>query len=427
MFILYCFMVFASQFKHILSFNIMGVYINPVRISFAALILFDIFSHHGKFSFKKKNNIWLMVLLAWNIWSLISFLWVKEKSDLLSTEIILFEALGYIYYAQQLVTTRERAASVINMLLAACVVHNALGWMEITTKIYLFTRYTEKYSTLGYPVSTFTNTNNYGFYLALMCVVLVGIVFVSKNKLYRLAGAALLASSLLLLFKTGSRGAIIDVFIGMIFFALLLRKNLKFTLVIGSLVVAVLILMAISPEVFTALEDIYQKAFDVNVNAASGSDYYRMNMLENGMDFYASSYGFGIGAGNIEYWMEHYGTRFTNNIFNIHNWWIEILVGSGTVMFILVAAAWIITYKNLIHKYIIGYRRNFICTMITFGIVYGVGCISPSTLYSSEWPWMLLALFFYFSDNTEVLSAVTVSSERRKRLVIKLGKRALSI
>ncbi len=425
LFVLYCFLIFMSQFQYVLSFGFAGISFTPVRVCLLVMILYDLFTKRGKFTIQKKNNIWLIVLLIWNIWSMISVIWVKNPSGLLMVEIVLFEALGFIFYGQKLITNAERVRTVLGVLFGACVIHNALGWLEITTKIYLFSKYTEKYSTYGYPVSTFTNTNNFGFYLALMCMVLVGILFVSKNRIYRIASIALLASSVMLIFKTGSRGAILDLVIGALLFALLLRKNLKFTLVVISLVGVGLIMLVAFPSLFDGIERIYQNAFNVNVEAVSGSDFYRMQILANGMDFYIDSYGFGVGAGNIEYWQGHYATRFTNNIGQMHNWWLEALVGSGTVIFILVVAAWLITYRKLIQQYILGTRRNLTATLITFGIIFGVGCVSPSTLYHSEWAWAMLAIFFLISNDPGIMATTVPEAVKKRRIAIRFGKRAL--
>ncbi len=426
-FILYCATIFASQFKYILSFSISGVYFSPVRILMLTLIVYDLIKQRGKIRIHKTgNNIWLITMLVWNIWTLISLFWAKERIDLIKTEVVLFEAMCFIYYAQKLITSVERSVKVIRVLLAACVIHNALGWLEITTKIYFFSRYTEKYSKLGYPVSTFTNTNNYGFYLAMMSVVLLGIIFISNKSSVRIFSTALLASSVFLLFRTGSRAAIMLTVIGIVLFALLLRKSLRFFFVTILFVLAGAVAIMAFPDLLHSLESMYQSAFKVNLNAVSGSDFYRINMIQNGMDFFWQSYGFGIGAGNVEYWMEHYGTQFTNYIYNLHNWWLEILVGSGVIVFVTVLIAWGSTYKKLIFKYIAGYRRNVICTLITFGVTFALGCISPSSLYSSEWPWLLLALFFFYSECPDLLPQPETATARKARVKFSLKKQALS-
>lgn len=114
--------------------------------------------------------------------------------------------------------------------------------------------------------------------------------------------------------------------------------------------------------------------------------------------------------------MQNYGTRFTNHVNNLHNWWIEILVGSGVVVFAAVIIAWLSSYRKLILKYISGYNRNAVSVLISFGIVYAIGCIAPSTLYSAEWPWFMLGLYFFFIDNVDLLGSPEHKLSERKRI-----------
>lgn len=173
------------------------------------------------------NNRWLVALLVWNIWNCISIVWAKDTRGLISTEIIIFEALAFIYYGQKLITSKERFVQLIDTLTMAVFAHNCLGWLEVTRKIYLFSRYSDKYSRLGYPVSTFTNTNNYGFYLALMAIMLLTVFLSTQNIRRKIVSGGLFVSSILLLVRTGSRGAIIAFVFGVILFTLITMRNKK--------------------------------------------------------------------------------------------------------------------------------------------------------------------------------------------------------
>ena len=399
MFFLYCLCAFSSQFKYILSFSFHGLYVNPVRVCLVILIIWDLVAHQGRIKYRKTgNNKWLIALLIWNLWNCLSVVWAKDTRGLISAEIIIFEAFVFVYYGQKLITTKERFIQLIDTLTLAVFVHNCLGWLEVTRKVYLFSRYSDKYSRLGYPVSTFTNTNNYGFYLALMAIMLIAVFVSTKNIKRKTVGGLLLVSSVLLLIRTGSRGAIIAFLLGVVTYALIMMKNKKMA---GRIVLSLLVfgtVILINRSFRNVIVAIMEKAFTMDVNAATGSDFYRMNMYANGMDFFIDSIGLGVGAGNVEFWMEHYGTRFTNYIYNLHNWWLEILVGSGVIVTFYVLYTWFYYYKQLIVEFrmrgLSNYNRLILSGLMSVGGVYAVGCISPSSLYSSEWPWFLLALFF---------------------------------
>ena len=395
----YCFCLFLSQFKYIFSFSVAGVYINPIRIALLALIVFDIIINHGKIQYNSKGNCeWIVALLAWNVWTVLSLVWAQSKSSVVSSGIILFEAFLFVYYGQRLITDTGKLKKVLNSLFAALVFHNFLGWMEVSTKVYLFSIYSEKYSMYGYPVSTFTNTNNFAFYLSLMAILLLIAISIEKRKLQKVIYICLLVSSLVLNVKTGSRGSVIALLAGVLIYVLLMAKSRKIVFRIIAVAAVIALFLWLNPGVYSYILEIIGKAFDINTSASTGTDYYRMNAYANGLDFYFDTYGLGVGPGNVEYWMTNYGTRFTNNIPNLHNWWLEILVGSGTVIAAIVAVTWIKYYIKLIKAYRSDKTRNearyIICGAISFGVVFAIGCISPSTLYSFEWPWALLAVFF---------------------------------
>lgn len=56
-------------------------------------------------------------------------------------------------------------------------------------------------------------------------------------------------------------------------------------------------------------------------------------LLINGLDFLQQSHYMGIGAGNVEPWMAKYGVKV--NKVNLHNWWGEVLVNFGVLIFVL--------------------------------------------------------------------------------------------
>lgn len=405
MFSLYCICVFLSQFKYILSFSLAELYISPIRIALLALILFDIIKNRGKIRYKTKGNCgWCMALLAWIVWAVLSLVWAQSKSSVVSTGMILFEAFLLVYYGQRFITDTDKFKKVLNVLFGALLIHNILGWIEVTMNLYFFSIYTEKYTLYGYPVSTFTNTNNFAFYLSLMSMLLIIAISIEKRKLQKIIYICLLVSSVFLNVKTGSRGSIIALVAGILIYAMIIVKSRKAALRILGISAAVALFLWLNPSAYSYIEQIIGKAFDINTSASTGSDFYRMNAYANGIDFYFDSYGFGVGPGNVEYWMTNYGTRYTNNIPNLHNWWLEILVGSGSVIAIVVVVTWVRYYINLISAYISSKARNaewyIICGIISFGVVFAIGCISPSSLFSSEWPWGLLAVFFLAYSKT---------------------------
>ena len=112
------------------------------------------------------------------------------------------------------------------------------------------------------------------------------------------------------------------------------------------------------------------------------------------------TYLLGTNIGNIETHMTHYATK-TSNVLNIHNWWMEVLVSSGIIVFI--------NYIYIYIKQIIFYYKNinrasdrtinrisqaFLCFMITFIL----GSITSSPIFPTEWMWTAFCVIFTFPE-----------------------------
>ncbi|MFP3339948.1 O-antigen ligase family protein, partial [Micrococcus sp. SIMBA_131] len=64
-----------------------------------------------------------------------------------------------------------------------------------------------------------------------------------------------------------------------------------------------------------------------------GSLDIRANILKNVQYYFAESMGFGVGAGNADYFLKN-EPIFPIGVFsNVHNWWGEILVNYGAIVF----------------------------------------------------------------------------------------------
>ena len=186
--------------------------------------------------------------------------------------------------------------------------------------------------------------------------------------------------------------------VGLSFFVVLALRNIKVIKYTVTLLVLFIGIMLFSENINNQVTTIINDAFAVDVSATQGTDFYRTNAYLNGIDFLKKTYGFGVSPGNVEYWMENYGERFTNNTKPLHNWWLEVAVSSGLIISILMIRVWIKYYIDLFKLYISKNKKKnellIISLVMSMGLVYAIVCISPSSLYKIEWPWALLSIFF---------------------------------
>src|SRR5690606_27985022 len=71
----------------------------------------------------------------------------------------------------------------------------------------------------------------------------------------------------------------------------------------------------------------------------------RWYLLMYGLRFLRESHFMGVGAGNVEARMEAYRELLDNKV-NIHNWWAEILVNFGVIVFALYVVFYVLDRKS---------------------------------------------------------------------------------
>jgi teichuronic acid biosynthesis protein TuaE len=119
------------------------------------------------------------------------------------------------------------------------------------------------------------------------------------------------------------------------------------------------------------------------------------------MHFVYSTAGFGVGAGNAEYWMAHYSRYYTFGILDPHNWWLELLINYGVFIF----AGYILFFASILrqlwraHKEIDG-PQLMICEALLMSLVgFLVATLSSSSVMALTPQWILLAFALAFIVN----------------------------
>jgi teichuronic acid biosynthesis protein TuaE len=85
----------------------------------------------------------------------------------------------------------------------------------------------------------------------------------------------------------------------------------------------------------------------------------------------------------------------TQGIVNMHNWWMEILVGYGIIVFIMYIIFFCKLLIHLIKKYKLS--RNRIDYSVSLGMIFSmtgfiIGSTSSSSNLNSEWLWVFWAI-----------------------------------
>ncbi|GKU84550.1 hypothetical protein NCCP28_39460 [Niallia sp. NCCP-28] len=262
----------------------------------------------------------------------------------------------------------------------------------------------------SYPTAVFFNQNDFAAFLSISLFFYLAAAKNCSKKWSRNSALLLSCISLYLIYLTESRASILAIIVGIIFYIFILANKKIKTIILTFLIVSGIAGVFIAlPKItytihqWTIMSSIYEQ------NNALPSNLARMNLLKNTFYYVTDTYGLGVGAGNIPYYLERYAIFPTGGVFQVHNWLAEIagnfgifiLLGYIGMFFYLSLSLYRIytefhhpTYKMLIESCLVGM------------IVFLVSSISPSSVINLYFHWVFLGF---------VTSTVAVFKQMRQK------------
>ena len=361
-------------------------------------------------SFKIHRNSYaagmVTVYLLWWVWALCSVLWAMSLGSWLQAMVLLTlgisSIVGIFLWTRDYVQWRTLIKAVWVMMTFLSI----WGLFEITTNTYLLADLgkLDKYSTFvtqpwtRIPITYLANQNDYATILLATLPINLILMNTTKNSLKKLLTLLCMLLSTFLIFQSGSRMSLL---MALAFYGIyvLLGVRWDFTrkqvLTTGSIVLTLAILaFAFVPPIRGMVTDLIY----ILPRPVISGDVGRMNMWRNGLMYLGKTFGLGVGAGNIEVWMETFGPLPTNNIFNIHNWWLEILVGYGAFIFI----AYVLGYALMIYrlfnlkKFVNRMHQKIMNAFISFLLVFIGASITSANNMLIEWHWVFFGLIIAY-------------------------------
>lgn len=399
--------------------SIIGVNLFSVDLGFFKLSLYRILillspfvfvyvSLENKKSLKDGSNfIYFQFLLFWLFYSICTLIWVKDFAGWIKAFSFLLCGTITSWFIGWSFSNKKDWFNAMKAVEILALIFGTLGLYEVITGNYMFITsdnllYYENLSlsesTVGLriPVSIFGNSNDFSLFILFAIWNSVGLFKVKINKPGKIISMVLVFYFMFLLFVSQSRSGFIALIFGLfvLFLISLKRFSIQKRILLG---ISAMILLLLAASWIIARKDMYGSL--LTIDTGSGSDQIRVNLIKNGLQFLKSSFFLGVGLGNIEYYMASDPEFFTNNIVNIHNWWLEILVSSGIIVFILYIWIYLRSLWKLLNMSILNSDRDilnisacFFCFLFTFLI----GAIGSSSLIPSEWLWPVMALIMSF-------------------------------
>ena len=381
----------------IFALNVGFFHLHPFRACILLLIFLlfkDLLKERKiKINKQKENYYSIGFMTVWVIYAFFSLAWVKDYTGWSKSLYFLVNGLIiYIGFSKYLIEKSDilkafRAASIIIGM------HMIIGWYEIFTGNYLFLEFDRLgwYTINKFPVSSFTNVNDFATFMLFSVCVFYICLMNAKSKVAKGLYFLSLISSVLLIGASKSRANLLGLIISiMIFVILSIRyKKTRYGLLILFSVAFVVVLF--KPEILTNLISSINENLNFNFSSESGSDGIRMSLIKNGLYFLACTLGFGVGSGNIEYWMEYRARNETFEILNMHNWWAEILVAYGFIIFVLYLVFYVKLFVSFYRKY--KFSKDKVDRFMSLGIMcfmvgFVIGSMSSSSNIGSQWLWV---------------------------------------
>ena len=391
--------------------------------------------------FWKKDKYAMIFHFVWLLYALLSIFWVKDYLAWFKS--IFFLSVGFvsIIVAQKYIDSDRRINDILVLVSVAIIINIIMGISDITTGNYLFINESRllKYRANRYPAGWFYNTNDFATMMFVGFNVCFILIQTFKNRLLKVLYTIATSGTLVLILYTTSRANIYGIIIsGIVLFVCgLYSKKPK---IIVSLILVVLVALLVftfaRPKVLdfkkyvesaklevssldhvdsskSQVEVINQSHSEPDIN--SSSENTRINLLLNGFVFLKKTYGFGVGSGNTEYWMENFSIYPVGIITNMHNWWGEILTNYGIIIFI----GYMVYYCRVglfsLLKVLQSKEQGEVpyISIMTISILAGFvfSLMSSSSNFSAEWLW---AFFGILSAHQNIIAQCDVDIERSK-------------
>lgn len=405
-----CYLVFITGFfgAALFPINLGAFTLFPYRIFLLllwGLFLLRVFIQ-GKLILPQSGiRLYMSFFAIWMAYAMISLGWATAKGDAIRHIVFLFMGVSLLFFVTYYFRNLNDFIKLYWIWFGVFCVLVILGFWEHLTGQHLPVSgfFGETRARFMYrPTGVFKNPNDYATFLSLSTPFALGLVRYARSRLAKLTGIGTVFAAFYLIVITGSRANILAVLLAVAFLLLFLSKlkqKVKVAFISAIFLIIALMIMPgpiqeFSSKVVTEVGSIADQA-----KLEYGSIAVRVNLVKNALEFLYSTAGFGVGAGNAEYWMANYARHNTFGILNPHNWWLEILTNYGVFIFGGYITIYIGIIRNLWHNWqntVDRKERMVVEALLVAFIDFVVASISSSSIMAFKPQWMLFAFALAF-------------------------------
>jgi len=352
--------------------------------------------YHRRFPRRVYVTPFLLFLALWLAWTLVSLIWAADKTSGIRYSIFLLMMASLAGGSVLAINSVKALRAALLLLLVVFGAALAVGLLEILTDLRLPTS-----GLVGRPdryqwaiTSIFHNQNDFATYIALWLPFLLAVPFFARRVSALLAAIAGSLLSVYCLLYTGSRTNLLALALTVpsLLLILAIRKGthsrwwqwvLGIALVCAVVFAAYLGMQGALPGFRLPDIGIQHWRFDTlstEMEAGTGSGGTRLKLIAGGLAAALDSRLLGVGPGNAEYHLRQMPGLET--VYNLHNWWLEVLVNGGLLVF----AGYLLFYAGLVwglFRVAVKTKRAlmaFAATALLAALAgYTFGALSPSS------------------------------------------------
>jgi len=351
-----------------------------------------------------KVKPYLLLLGAWFVYAVLSLGWAIAKLDAITDIVFLFMALSIVFFVVYYFSNLKDLKRLYCLWLFILAVFIIIGTVEHITGYHIRLKDIAgaNPASIYRPRAVFHNTNDFATFLALSIPFAMVLLNRSKKSISRLFGACCTVGGLYLILAAGSRANLLAVLLEVAFCLLFLRsfkRRLRIASVGGVLIMVLLIFLpGPSRGIFQDIAKSVTGPVE-QIDQGTGSAATRLSLLQNGLVSLYQTAGLGVGAGNIEQWIENHQVYDTHGLTSLHNWWGEVLFNYGVFVF----AGYVLFYLGLvlrlysIHRNLRDGVEKTICEALLIALVgFFFASISSSSIMALRFQWYLFGFALAF-------------------------------
>lgn len=380
----------------------------PYRVFVITLWLISllyVFMNRGKVSINHiKIKPYIRFLVLWFSYAVLSLIWAVSRIDATVEIFFLFMGMSIILFVVYYFADIEQFKLFYYLWLLILVLSIGMGIRDFVIGQTLspggnVIQFGNEFA----PRSFYKFQNFFSVFLALGIPFALTFIRYHKKLTTRFLFVGVLLLAFFLLIATVARSCYLAIFSSIVFWVLFLIKwKVKFKmLVILSLVILLLFISPLNHTIQNIYYTIITQITSIGtiISNPGPSLRFRINAIKNSLIFLVKSLGFGVGAGNVEYYMTHFSVYDVNENAYVHNWWIQILTNYGIFIFGCYITFYLKLFLNLYRAYakLKDNQEKMICEALLMGMVgfFFAGMSNGTIIYfAPQWIFFAFALGF---------------------------------